>query len=314
MQLTTCETNQTNHRCCVQSVFTILAIWVLYVLFYSVLKEHAGTQSIARYFSSVIDTGLMLTVTIFSFWLWNKASFGAKVIFGLYAIRNIFVFLDDLGYHFTYDFLHMQHGQISNFLMSTYNVPYLIWLTLLFVIFAKILPKAEVFKRNKLSLIPIIVIAFSLLFVFLSISTFSSQNFGLDQLYTVLDNFLVLANFMMAMLCMSVARTPGLFYFSFGYLITMAADIVMEYGVFAQSFGNNSFMESIWILGSLFILFGLINFKRTKAYLKSPSEWVNLPDSLQSQCTLWMFLFCNLAMAIFLATVYINQGGSLLFF
>ena len=119
----------------------------------------------------------------------------------------------------------------------------------------------------------------------------------LYNFYNLVQALLQIAGFVAAILCLAITKNRGIFYLAVAYLVELTGDVILNFGIFAQSYGMGSFVETFWILGLLLRVYGLANFKREKSFKFSPREWVYKLDDLRSQVVLWI-------VAIFIVGVY----------
>lgn len=286
-------------------VLSFFSVWVLYAIAHTYLQASSAWQAYAGYLSTIADTGLVIVVLGYAFLLWRKADVAkTKLVFGLYFFTYVCIFISDAIYNIIFNVLHLTHTDLSQTTLSTYNIPYLLGLILLFACFANIVPSINFFK-HKLN-VPIIVLVASIAFnLALFVDWKSGSVFSLTKIYDLGDGIFELANFIMAIACFIVAKNKGVFYFGLGYVIIIAADFIMNIGMLSQHFGVGSLIETSWILGLFFVIFALAKMKKTEIYAVEPKTWVNENNSLSTTFSFWVFILCNLSVGLFLCITYL---------
>lgn len=301
-----------------KNLVLILAVWFIYAMLYVELKAYAPDQI----YSGILQaSGSVLTIavtTIMAFWLWNNAPAESvtKKIFAFYLFSRICIIFDEVIYNYFYNIVHVKSGQLSDFWISTYNIPYLGWLIFMFLVFVSIVPKIKASIKTKFNFalyIPFAALAISLIFTFLLNFTMLANESSLAKFYDVADSVLQLSNFILALVCFAMAKNKGLFYFSLGYVVTVAADYSMEAQLFSQHFRVGSFMEMVLTLGTLLIIYGLYNFKKSGNYKEDAENWVTKVNNLKPQLTLWTFFFCVVMSSAFLFATHVSSLRTVFF-
>ena len=230
----------------------------------------------------------------YSVWLWKNSSSITKLVFGSFALSFICVLCDAVIYKLVYNVLHIPHSDMSNLLLSSYNIPYtgflvfqcLGWSIILFT------NKTEKGSRRLFLYVPVVIVALACLTLFFLI--FDTGNLQQWQGETSLHNFyglvqalLQIAGFAAVLLCLAITKNKGIFYLAVAYLIELVGDVILNFGIFSQGFGMGSFAETFWILGLLLRVYGLANLKKEISFNALAKDWIYKLDDLRSQNVLW---------------------------
>lgn len=258
----------------IRPAIVLMVVWGIYAAVHIALGADESSKASVGYMSAFADDALMIIVGIYVFWLLIHALPAAKKIFALFVLRWVFVALDDIGYNLTYNVFHIPHDKLTAVGLAIFNVPYVIWLCITFIIFATILvTKANAGENKSAVYAPGIVLIISAVLVFFVPIQWKSEPLSITRFYDVADIFFIFANFMIIASCLFVTKSKALAYLSVGYLITTASDVIMNFNFLSQHYGVSGLTETAWILGSLFAIYGFSQFKKTRGYETSPALW-----------------------------------------
>ena len=230
----------------------------------------------------------------YSIWFWRNSESTTRRILAYFALSFCCSISLALIYKFIFNVLQIPHSNVSELLASLYNIPYMGTMAFQLLAWGSILylNNAESDSRRLFLYTPVIIISLACLSLFFFIfDTFNTQHWiegsFLHVSYDFVEALLQIASFATALLCLAVTRSKGLFYIALGYLIIIAVDITMNFGIFAQSYGTRSFVEKFWILGVWLRVYGLVHFKKENAFKLSPKEWICRLDEPRAQGILW---------------------------
>ena len=254
-----------------------LLLWGVYSFIYYYLKQDPVLKNFLGWTSFSTSAILTFIAVTYSLILWQKSTGRAQRIFGFFSVSLLCIFITNLIYQILFNVLEVSHDSISNIVLSSYNIPYLVFLFLQLLIWLMFITKIR-FSQGKvkgLSLyIPIfiIVLAFSLFFLFPF--NWNLKNISLADIYNIVSLFLQIAGCLAAFLCMFAFKNRGVFYLALSFVIISGTDLIMNFDFFSQSYGVHSLVEVGWILGVFFRIYGLFTIKKHKYYDVLPENWV----------------------------------------
>lgn len=286
-------------------LIALISAYTIYAITCVVLKSNPATATYAGLLLTCGDTTLDLIIIFFSFWLWKNAPAKTKGPFGFFTLAFVFVTIPNALYQLlfnTFQFnvpyfsadkmqLVIHHTLFAICILFEFAV----WLTIFINLFSTN-PKSRVYKIIIFSLIAIII------------ATVFFWKIDQTSLFSIIKYFEAyvmsfhLIIFILAMFCLAVCKSKGLFYLSLGYLIIVGADSIMEFGFMSQHLGTGSIFDTSWFLGLLLVLYGLVNFKKSGDYKKPLSDWALKPNSIKAQSAFWGFILCSASLCIFLIT------------
>jgi signal transduction histidine kinase len=273
--------------------------WIIYLFFFITLKAHGSN------FSGILLGGSTLIldaiVVAVSFNLWRISQKPSKAIFGFLAVAFAAIFLADLFYQPLYNFFHLQHAKISIFLISAYNIPYIVFLIFTFLALGNIFPKVKISGKNFSNLfvyIPAAIVIAVLSTIFFLSFQIKLHGFYLNNFYDFIEIVLQLLCFITAIFCLAVTKNKGVFYLSLGFAINIVADLIMNVDMFSQYFNVGSVVEANCFLSLMLWIYGLVYLKRTYTYKLRPVDWIHLNDSIRSQTVFWNLIFCFVSVAL----------------
>ena len=289
------ETTNTQNRMehLLSSMPFILALWGVFIVLYVLLKlvpadDYSGWVGFL-YYMVVITTS-----TCYAIWAWRNSEPTAKRIIGYLALSFFCILCTALVYQLVFNVLRIPHSAMSNLALSLYNVPYTGFLVLQLLGWGGIL---YINNKGKSGLsptlyTPVIIISLSCLSLFFLIfGAFNLQNWSegrfLLSSYDLIQAFLQIISFSVAILCLSITKNKGIFYIAISCLLITAVDTVLNFGIFSQSYGTGSILEIFWILGCLLSVYGLVSFKKEGAFKSSPKTWMYKLDEPRAQKILW---------------------------
>jgi len=293
----------------------IVACWIVYAFLYVILKSSETTKIFAGYLELIIMVVTDIAAFIGSVYICKIAIAQTKRIFVFFALAFGFVIIDDAIYNFIFYVLKMPHSELSNLVLSSYNIPYLLFLIfqVLFFISIFVYAKFSKIKANMGLLIPVVATGIILLFVFFFSINWKEGQLSLGGFYNVSDDVLGAVRFVVAALCLAVSRNRGLTYLFFGTLLAGIVNIILDFGFFTQDYHTGSVLETLLALSSVFQVYGLFYLIKTKSYLLQPQQLIFEPDSIRTQCAFWGFLICVMSLSVFLGVSIFLQQGSLFF-
>lgn len=294
------------------SIFYIILAWAIYSGIIFGLKFFASANDFSA-IPPMLDTVLLVTITISSFVLWKKASTQNKKIFMLYALASILFTIVGIIYTVSFVFLKIPYENFTPFWISARRVPYLCGMGLVLTTFVTILGSSKIFKPkvNILIYLFCIVIFCGLFLAFFSAYEWTNSPSVLENIYDTLSSILELSVIVIALFCLALAKHRSIFNLSLSYLIILPGTFLMNFHLFSGTLGAGAFMETTWSLGFALIIYSFYIFKKTSGHLESATKWLNPADSLKTQFTLRMLMLVNLALLVFLLAVYIFFPNSL---
>lgn len=257
-------------------IFIILA-WGIYGLIYFYLKKlytNYNFDGWTSFFITVIVTyiGIHYSLTI---WL-KSSNKKTRQLFGLFALSIIYGFIANVIYQTLFNVLDVPKDSLSIMVLSSYNIPHISLIMLQSLVWLMLLQKIKLGKSNFIPLY-LIVITAALCFSFALSFHSSSRNimpFDWDGSYNLIELFLEITGFLSALICFIFAKNRGIFYLTLSFLLIMGTDIAINFGFFSKTFGASGMIETGWVLGVFFRIYGLYVINKTKLYKTLPETWV----------------------------------------
>lgn len=282
---------QTQAKAQYPSIAVFLFSWVVFAAVYIALKSYAPTHNYYGWLLFIASLIIETVVVIFALRLWKQASRESKRIMGYLALSFCFIFISTIIYYLLFNVIRLPHANISNSLLSSYNIPYLGFIFFQFLAWISIFAKSSEANIRKTVYTPVIFIVLACLLMFFLI--YAEKNTSGDNIvsgfYTVSDGIFEFGSFVAALLCFATSKNKSILYLSLSYLIVMTTDIVMNFGIFSQHFGVGGFFETFWFLALALRLYSLVLFKNNKSFNTSPNTWLYSMNSIRSQVALWVF-------------------------
>lgn len=284
------------------SIAIIFAIWVAYTGLYQVFQSHGAMSGILE-FISVNGLNAAVTIYFWNFWKTTHKGSSSRIILLLFALSYSVMLVESCTYHAIYNVLHIPRAQVPIFWMSFYNTLYAVYLLLQFFAWSTILSMIIVdHKKSYLKHVPISFSIIAILFVCFYILGGRAQTSFLG-IYDFSGRLLEIIYFFTVILCLIACKNKGLFYFAVGILISEAASLGMDFKLFSQGYGLNSFLETGWVLGKLFMLYGLINL--SNSIIEDARAWIISPSHIRAKSVYGCFMVGTSALAVLFALGYV---------
>jgi hypothetical protein len=294
------------HNRTYRPLMVIFIIWIAYTALYQVLKSYV---SIAGTLEFLMVNGLNAVLAIYFWNVWvgvPKHSLSRKILF-LFALSYSVVLVESSIYHAIYNVLHISKEQISFSLRSFYNALYVIYLFFQFLAWVAIFAALkDDSKKSSTFYIPSFFVLLVMMIVsfYTIIWTSGQSSFGI---YDFSEKLLETMHLIMVILCLILCRNKGLFYFAIGILISALSSFVMTFELFAQGYGVHGFLETGWVLGRLFMLFGLIRLSNTG--IEDARSWLITANSSVTKKISNSFVFgISLLSVLFMIAYFINPS------
>lgn len=281
------------------------AIWAAYLIAYSVVHQNNWGWVIP----SATNNGMLFVLAFSFFSLWRKAETGsmAKILFGVFVISRFFVFGSIAIYYGIRYLLHLPH--LTTFWSALNDIFFIVDLILVSLSFLLILLSAKVDAKKSITIyIPVVFVAI----IFFSISFYVVKWNPADvpvtmatwstSIYAIVEKTLDMLCIVVAALCVALARNKGIFYLALGFLIGIATEVVLAFGMFSQEYGVGSAFEGGYFLGDLLAFYGLILLSKSK-HLSNVRAWTAAPDSARGQSAYWCIVLSLITAALTIATV-----------
>lgn len=274
-------------------IFSFVGCWVLYAVLYTFLKQNY------QFYNGIFSGSLIVLLDVislcYSVQLWiNTKNKKSKLIFLLFAISCASAAIADAIYHILYNILGLSRYALSDFLISSYNAPTVFFLLFRLFIFLTISKTLLNIKTEKTYIIPALIVIFILSIGF-ALSSETIPPYALVTIYDQIDLILQSLGFSAAVLCLCIARNPGVFFVALAYVVDCIVSLTMNAKLLSQSYNISGFAETLWFLDSLIMVYGLVCFKK---YRETFEEWTYDYRSVKTQLTLWCVVFCLFATSI----------------
>lgn len=287
------------------SVIPWMIAWGIYALCYTLAKFYGVTH--------VFFGGLVLSVNLvldgllifYAGWLWKQSTAIIKLMFGLFAVSFLCVFGTHVIYHVLYSVLHIPRTQVSSFGLSVYNILYFGYLLFQVSAWITLLSSLKSGERKAIFLyVPAAIIILVTLCIYIFSVQWGSSASKLIGFYDGFDEIFGLAGFIAAMLCLVTTKNRGILYLALGYSLKMVGNLITSFGLFSQAYGSGGIVETVFILGTVFMVYGLFFIKQNRLY-SCIDPWVELPVSTRSQIAYWGFISSVFAFVVFSVVAYL---------
>lgn len=289
------------------SVVPWVVVWMIYVLCYTLAKFYGITH--VFFGGVVLSVNLILdgVMIFYACWLFQQSIAKTKLTFGLFLISFLCLFGHHAIYHVLYSILQIPRVQVTVFWLSAYNIlyfGYLLFQMSAWIVILSSLKSGE--KKSVFLYIPVAIIMLVTLCIYIFSVQWGSSASKLIGFYDGFDEIFELVGFITATICLVIAKNRGIAYLAFGYSIRIVAELALSFGLFSQAYGSGSIIETVWVLGIIFMIYGLFFIKRHGLYAHVDVDpWVELPVSIRSQVAYWGFISSVFAFVFFSVVVYL---------
>lgn len=247
----------------------LMAFWVVFVACYVILSKFSKTAAYAGYLALINEVGLDLVVVLLSFYLWKMIVGKERRIFAFFGLSFFLAAATDIGYNVIANILGVT--QFTFAVDSIFDIPFLGALIFQLISWSLIFLKTQ-FIKNKSPILVFCLIAIITLIIF-GVFVFGipweSGTFSGVGFYIALDTFLQIFTFILLCLCMASAHDHHIRLISMGCLVITVSDYVVHYYILINGLAQNSILETMWVLGLLFIMFGLYGILKNLPNLSS---------------------------------------------
>jgi len=281
-----------------------VAIWALYTICWMVAKSYAPASTVSGII--ILSSNLIVDIVMISyaFWLWRNTPAPGKSIFGLLFTSLLCLLATDVVYNILYNVLHIPQSLAPISWAFVYNILYFAFLLFQFLVWISVLLTLKPYERRFIFLcVPVIIILLATFLIYIFATQWNPESLTLISFYDGWDEIFELISFFAAALCLITAKNRGIFYIALGYMTNMGASFVIDFKFFSQAHGANSTLETVWTLGAIFTIYGLILFKKNLWYTQTGS-WIELPVNTRSQMAFWGFIASILAFVILTTVAY----------
>lgn len=267
---------------------SLISVWLLYTFIYFFLKSntlHEGAEY-AGVMYGISETVLNISVLWFIISVFKYAAKGAKRVLSFFMISFLLVTLSDAIHILLFNVLresipYFSEGAGAGFGLVAHHILYAVcllsecaaWLTLVYYIFSA---QSTGYKTRTYAILTlvlgVIVLIMALTFGW-STADYAALSLG-GRIFKQFLTMFYFINFTLAMLCLAISKRRSLFYLSLGYLIIISADLVMKLGSAIQLYGIGT-MDTFFVLGLVFMLYGFWNFKKYNDHKVAPINWVS---------------------------------------
>lgn len=248
------------------SIIGIVILWFLYTFSYLALKQYHILY--AGYLSFIGEVGLDIVAAVLAFYLWKKTTGPEKIVFALFSISFLLAAITDISYNINTNILGITN--FTNIIDSTFDIPFLGFLIFQLLAWIVIFLKIETTQNKGILFSSIFTIAILVLIIFgifLFHTLWKAQNTHLVETYIAIDTVLQLLTLIFIVPCLIIVPNNQIRQVAVGYIIIMLADLIVHFEVLTRILKESSLLETLWILGLLFIVFGLYGM------IKNPLEF-----------------------------------------
>lgn len=298
------------------SIWYFIGIWLVYASLYYSLKTYGSHKEYAGLLSTSGDTILNILMIISNWWLWKNSPTESKRVFGYFILSFSFVTIPNALYQILFNVLNIkaQYFDGANTQLVIHHIMYAICLVFEFAAWATI--ATYIFsansKPNHKNYRAMAIIVGTLILSFLGVLAWKTNNtiLSTDRYFETHVTTFYITNFTLAILSLVVCKSRSLFYLALGYLIIIGADLIMAFGFMSQKFGIGSLFDTVWFLGLIIMLHGILSFKKTGDYQLEPLAWISESNSIKTQSAVWSFILCTVSLGVFLtASGFFNSAN-----
>lgn len=283
----------------VSSALNFIIFYLLCVIAYSI--SPFAIPSIIGTLTFVGETGMDILIFLIAFQLFNKSNKENRILFGLLGISFFFEAFADGCYNIVQNIYGISNPSIL--ISSLYEVPLLLFLflqTSVWYIFFKEINKKNRHKlqTHKFIYIPFIASSLLVIAIFLYFADWKIARTSAEGLYQLADVFIEALGFSLVSIFLGASKNKYISSIAIGFLIIVCANYMIRLPVVALATSQNSPYEFTWIIGQLFIFYGLS--KLTEVDLKSSlRDWCYSLNSLQPQISSGGFTLGLLLIVLF---------------
>jgi hypothetical protein len=262
--------------------FGLICIWLAYTFSYFFLEANIVRAEYAGILYAISETVLNVAVLYFIISLLKTATKNAKLVLIFFTVSFSLVTLSDIIHIFLFNVLHIStpYFNETGIGLTVHHLLYsacllcecAAWLSLVYYIFSSQVTGHKTRTYATLTLTLGVVLAF-LVWIFGWNAHYAELSLG-GRIFKLFVTSFYLVNFTLAILCLATSKKRSLFYLSLGYLIIMSADLIMKLAGSSQLYGIGT-MDTFFILGLIFMLYGFWNFKKSGDHKLSPLNWVS---------------------------------------
>jgi len=241
-----------------------------------------------------VDAGILITsveslldiiIAVYAILICNNTTDKIKLVFLLFACSFLCDCISSAFYNFDMYVLQLNYLKISFFSSSMYHIPYLGALLLDFCAWTIILRNI---KTHKIQIKPKILQYFPLclvstLFVLITLWQYTPIKqhilFAPSLIYDYIQFIFYATNIILVFLCAVMTKNTGIFIIACGYMISLATSLGIDFGMTARPFNDKNILEFGLVLGTIFMLYGIYEYKKTLI----PPELVALNPSAIDQ-------------------------------
>lgn len=300
------------------AIALMLITWSAFAILTSIFKSHESTKILAGIWPALGGTVLNFAIIGICIWLWKNAVKESKLLFMFFTFSfscftipyTIYILL------FKIFQLNVPYLNASTNLLVLHHIPYMICVFFEFLAWLSValymLTSPTKFKHYA----PMVIVACLILLMFIWIYGWKfnfSETALLSKVFKIYITSFYIINFTIASLCLATCKNRAIFYLSLGYIIIVGADLILDFDFMSQTYGIGSLFDTIWFLGTLFMLYGFLDFKKSLDYKLNPKYWISEPNSIKTQIALWCFALCASCLGVFLVANSILEPKGVFF-
>ncbi len=278
---------------------SLIVFWVIYTILYGISKNISFLHGLTGYLAFVGETGLDVICVIVSWHLVKATKGNAKIFFTLLFISFIFSALSDGAYNIILNIYGNYHFQ--PLIESIFDFPFLLFLILQlaawFLMFL-VVKNQEKPHFKAIFYIPLIISCLTILFVFIFVPVWQIKYASTIGFYMLADTFVELLAFVFITICLGASINKNLLLMAIGFMLVIASDFIIRFSEVSRLLFPGSPLETIWVLGLIFMAYGLYKFK-SDPNINQPKKWVCGWNSIQLQSCFWGFSLCVTSLIVF---------------
>ena len=235
--------------------------------------------------------------------LYTKTRLKDRAILKWLFLANIFLFLNDLAFYFSV-YLPKKYVLSSSFYTVALGyIPYLIWILSITIFLSRILLRNILNRLNFFKMLPFLLIINALItFLFFSSISYAFHYLSWESISHVISFMSEGVVFDLALLCLIYSEEGSLSLLLLGFITLISGDCFVNYSFLSQTTNLLKYGELLWLLGLIFILFGIALLNRNKSY--SVKTWLSQTNTIKNRLAFWSFGTSILSFILFFTMAY----------
>ncbi|MBA2648115.1 MAG: HAMP domain-containing histidine kinase [Legionella sp.] len=237
-------------------------------------------------FSAKIEILLHFFMVAWAFTIYKNVNKENQNILLWLLLLNVGLFLNDVAF---YVLIYLSsnfnfHLSMTNFIIII--LPYSTWVISALFFLIKLVNK--IYTPNyflKLFLV-LMVINCIIICLFLYSAQPVFEYLSWQTISQIISSFAELLIFDLGVVCLIYSENEGLSFFIIGLIILISGDFIINYSFLSQTNSITTYGELFWLLGVVFIFFGIYSLQSQGCYV---NKWLRATNSIKGKLAFWAF-------------------------